>query len=260
MEEYANTKITISAPSATRWTYRSRALRQLKENANIFINFFECVHGDMIKWDTNTRNLAGGYARTLVDRDFKFLLVCLEKIFSLCHRLFQQLEKVQQTIIAANRRFDSVIETLGEWRCNETFEEICAQAADSVGPVDAEPRKKRTNFGDDDRRVLYFSIVDSVIGHLQTRMKCLPELHFLSLLETSSFDKYSREFPSTSLRALCASPYASLFDEVELQDELKDMYSDKLLTEGFISLSDLLSRIHTQGIEDACRQLTSFFT
>lgn len=266
LEEVANKKIGVSAASKTRWTYKSRALKQLKSDFAIFVTFFDRVADDTQRWDGNTRIMAAGFVSSLSKIDFIFHLVALERVFTLCQTLFKQLEKIQQTVVSAKQRLDNVMSSLINMRSEGTFRDVwldVEKLKDIFVDVKVTVRANRREVGADDAadqtpnyKDQFYRIIDCVMHHFNVRFCDLGSLAFVSALDITKFPQYEVDFPSKLFDCLVTSPYAELFIIKELRDELRELYRDSLTTENVQSLSDILKNIEDQGIEDSYKQVS----
>jgi hypothetical protein len=74
-------------------------------------------------------------------------------------------------------------------------------------------------------KILFYEILDSIKLQLTTRFQDLQKLSFLSLVDSSRFSEYSKEFPSSLLTEL-DNIYPRIFDTNRLNNELSVLYRD----------------------------------
>lgn len=74
-------------------------------------------------------------------------------------------------------------------------------------------------------KILYFEILDVILTQITTRFKDIEQLQFCSLVDTSKFPQYSRDFPFNALASL-QNTFPGLFKPSRLKTELELLYVD----------------------------------
>ena len=92
----------IGAPSNTRWTYRTRALKTLVTDYEVYRGFFRSLLEQNESWDVTAVQNAAGFENTLKRTNFVLVLTLIHEIFQICDSLFSILQNVQKTVVVAS--------------------------------------------------------------------------------------------------------------------------------------------------------------
>lgn len=248
----------VTAPSSTRWNFKSRAIVTLHKNYSIFIQFFEkAVDGEEGFSDLPYCECRG-FLDTLQERRFRFLLVCFNRVFGPANILFEQLQSVEASIVDASRRISSLDQKLEELKSESAFNQML-ESADSMIVDGEEPSRKRPRFcNNDSLQALHQKILSHVQGHFRARFRCLGELFFIGLGDIHRFDAYANDFPEAAFSSLVTSRYCSLFDIDELHTELELLYPDSSVRGS--ELAEVLEKIQRLSLLEPFKEAVRLFT
>ena len=73
---------------------------------------------------------------------------------------------------------------------------------------------------------MFFEILDHILQEISSRFDSLPSLFFVELLNPEKFALHAKEFPRAAFTSLF-DVYGCHFDHVELETELRALYSSK---------------------------------
>lgn len=246
-----NPAVHVIAPSRTRWTFKSRVLENLLKHFETFISFFTNVADDVYDFGGEVCNAAAGYLMFLCSTKSRLLLILLHEIFSSAKVLFEQLQKIDSSIVAACRRVEAMDAFLASLQKDSEFTR-CLEAANALTNCEP-PIKRRKDIPPSQLRDVYFEIVRAVRQHIQRRFGSLRNLQFITLCDTSCFQDFCKQFPSEAFTVLEAGPYADLFDLAVLHTELELLYKDpELRAQG---PANVLRAIQQQSITDSYREV-----
>ena len=143
LEKFAERRITIQAPSRTRWTYRSRALNALVEDYLYLVEFFMNITENRRDWDGHTIQSALGFVSTMKEKSFVFVLILMQRIYKLSLQLFTLLQHSRVSIVAPSVSVDRVMKTLADMQSREVFEDIVLNVSRLLSNFsDKEPAEK----------------------------------------------------------------------------------------------------------------------
>lgn len=243
-----DSKIHITAPSRTRWTFKARALDNLLKNYATLLAFFNDVIDDPDNWDSETCNASQGFLSNITCMRFRFLLVVFSEIFSPAKLLFEQLQKVEGNVVNACRRLKVLSTLLINLETESSFDRSL-ETARELFSGDEPATKKRKTLSHDEFRTLRLEIIRSVNQHFQVRFQSLPQLMFVALVDNTKFSEFSQNFPEDLIQSLSSGVYGRFFDASILKRELSLLYNDPLLNS--LPPSDLLKNIEQQDISQS---------
>jgi Domain of unknown function (DUF4371)/hAT family C-terminal dimerisation region len=254
-----NGRIPTSAP--TRWIYSSRAVNFVANMREQLIATFEEICNSVDFEDVATCESAG-FARTLEDFRFTFLLFAFRKVFAFTDVLYDILQSKSTDIEFCRRRISATVESITNLRSDREFDIVYTEVCDLIAEP-AIPRGVRNNIQGksprDNARITYFEILDNLLQQAEARFGDFEKLAFLRLVDVTKFDSYSIEFPASAYKKLL-DVYGKYFDEVALKNELIVLYRDKNLWEKSKSASEILIFFTKEGLELSMPQLTRFLT
>ena len=188
-----------------------------------------------------------GYERWLSKTSTCFIITIYEEIFNQTDALFRTLQtkvmdigfccdQIRQTIDYVKHRreeFDGFY---------ERFEHKCAllELAENFSPQNTCSLKNN-------RKRLFYNILDDIIVQLQSRFGSFSDLDFAGLVNCSNFFQMSCEFDDKKLQSLLQT-YAKFFSSVKLNADLSRLYSSQTVRNVCSNPSQLLSFLHRNDL------------
>lgn len=210
----------------TRWTSNSKILKTVVENWDGLKEVFEEIKINPGTDSTSIRQ-CGGFLNDMNDFEFSFLALVFYDIFSLTDVLYDVLQKkcLDISYCAAKIRstYDLINSKRNEEYCNKIFRNAKVRS-------NCNHKRQHAQLSDEDiffkYKSLFYEIVDNILSQINTRFHDLNKVSFLSLVDTTKFKDYSKEFPSGALQNLIEC-YPSIFKKNQrLQNELELLYGD----------------------------------
>ena len=240
-------KRRLPRASTTRWSSNSRLVLTVSIHHLDLLTVFRTISDHEDSWDNDSVIKSVGYERWLSKTSTCFLITIYEEIFNQTVALFRTLQtkvmdigfccdQIRQTIdYVKNRReeFDSFY---------ERFEHKCAllELAENFSPQNTCSLKNN-------RKRLFYNILDDIIVQLQSRFGSFSNLDFVGLVNCSNFFQMSCEFDDKKLQSLLQT-YAKFFDPVKLKADLSGLYSSQTVRNECSNPSQLLSFLHRNDL------------
>jgi hypothetical protein len=163
--------------------------------------------------------------KKISDLGFALLTFIFRDIFSITDLLCQILQSKSLNISYCQDRINDAVTRLNSLRNEEIFRTIFNTAKNltslsSKRGITSNENEIFTNY-----KILFYEILDSIKLQLTTRFQDLQKLSFLSLVDSSRFSEYSKEFASSLLKEL-DNIYPRIFDINRLNNELSVLYRD----------------------------------
>ncbi|CAL9700934.1 unnamed protein product [Knipowitschia caucasica] len=200
-------------------------------------------------WDNDTLMMAAGYDRWLSKESTCFFIMAYEDIFSHTDALFRVLQNKTMDIGFCCARIRDTIGVVERMRQEfHIFYERFEQRRAQLGLT--EERSQRKMPVEDERKQVFFKILDNVSAQMKARFDHFGELAFIELVDCAKFAQMSQHFDNAKLQSL--TKYARFFDFVRLKADLVGLYSShtvgqickspgQLLT--FLADNDLLATV-----------------
>ncbi|XP_018575035.1 zinc finger MYM-type protein 1-like [Anoplophora glabripennis] len=250
--------------SDTRWNFKSRLITTILNNRDNLIEVFDTiVNSEDFQRDHDTIRESVVSKSMLNDFSSLFLLHTFNLIFQHTDIIFSVTENKLSDISYCINIIESLLSTIKKYRIEESyFANIFSDVVDILGP----PLKKIKTEGPEDNGNTYFrcvfnEILDLVIYQIDTRFKNFKLLKFFSLLDTTKFKYFERNFPQPAYDLL-TSIYPNLFDKTKLQNELRILYSDpNLLGESANeTFQNMLNFIYSNALQDDLSEVTKLLS
>uniref|UniRef100_A0A3Q2DQ75 DUF4371 domain-containing protein n=1 Tax=Cyprinodon variegatus TaxID=28743 RepID=A0A3Q2DQ75_CYPVA len=211
----------------TRWNSNSRLLQTISMHQNDLRAVFNVIMENPDSWDNDTpsachypsyRDLAAGYDRWLSKASTCFLIHTFDGIFNETDALFRVLQNKVTDIEYCVARIRDTVSKCG-----------------ALGLTDGTDRHSAR----DERRHLFYNILDNISDQMKARFGHFDELAFLGLVDCAKFYEMSKHFDDTKLQSL--SKYAKFFYFVRLKADLIGLYSSKTVRDECKSPGQLLN-------------------
>ena len=180
---------------------------------------------------------ADGLVNQMSSFDFNYWITVFELVFKASDTLYNVLQSYKLNIGWARGQVEQCIGAIKSIRAkaDQIFEDVSSEH-----PLPNRRKRKRNTRLDDfvgaaggeavlnvkvEQRRLLNMVVDKLVRCLSERFKCLEQLKFLSLLDTTKFKQYGKNFPEQLLQELKESAYGKLFTIAELKSDLMSVYA-----------------------------------
>ncbi|KAJ8967892.1 hypothetical protein NQ314_002589 [Rhamnusium bicolor] len=179
--------------------------------------------------DRKTIQLSKGFLNEMNNFEFTLLAVVFNDIFCLTGDLFGILQKKSLDINYCLLKIKSTREIINSKRNEDDFMQIF-EKTNKMTPT-TRKRTERTLTDDEiyqNYRVLFYEILDNISMEMDVRFKDCEKLQFLSLVDTTKFEKFTTDFPATAVQNL-QQCYPQLFNKTQrLKNELCLLYADEM--------------------------------
>lgn len=216
----------IPTATETRWTSNSKVLNSVVENWEDLKKVFEQMVNDPGS-DVISIRQSKGFLNELNDFEFTFLALVFHDIFNLTDILYDVLQKkgldISYCVSKIQRTYDIISSKRSEEYYSKKF--FAAKERSNVNI-----QRQYSQLSDENLflkyKSLYYEIIDVILMQIDSRFKDMQNLQFLSLVDSSKFKEYSKQFPSAALLSLTKS-YPIIFKKPQrLQNELEILYGD----------------------------------
>lgn len=218
----------IPTLAETRWCSNSKLLNVIVEDWENLKQAFELIMNDKLS-DKKSIQLSKGFLNDMNSFEFTFLAVVFNDIFSLTDVLFDVLQKKSLDITYCISKIKSTCAVINNKRNDQYFSELFEKVK---GMTSLTRRREYSTMTEDEIfrnfRILFFEILDTISMEMKVRFQDCDNLQFLGLVDTSKFDKYAKDFPSTALENL-QHCYPLIFNKIDrLKNELRLLYADEV--------------------------------
>lgn len=217
---------SIPQANETRWCTRSRIVNLVNEEWDAHKTVFETIINDKTS-GTESITKAHGFLKNLADFDFAiFTLIYYNQIFIITDPLFKILQKKFLDVKYCFCQIETAISRISALRTESTFAGVFECAKRRTGT----PTQRGRNNNDEIElktryRAAFYEILDCIIVQLNVRFTDLNKLEFLSLVDSSKYLEYCKEFPLQALNMLVKT-YPNIFQKERLLNELSNIYQD----------------------------------
>ncbi|KAM3858201.1 zinc finger MYM-type protein 1 [Diretmus argenteus] len=219
-------KRRIPPAAATRWNSNSRLVQTIMFHHADLREVFNVIQENPDGWDGDALTMAAGFSLFLSKVSTCFLLMTYSAIFTETDALFRVLQtKVMDIGFCSLRVSDTAKALSKQHQMFDPFYERFQERCTSMNLVDSNTRSKQPIR--DERRRLFYSILDNVNAQMEARFQNLGELDFLPLVDCKKFDDLSSHFDDTKLHSL--AKYGKYFDFVRLKADLIGLYSSRMV-------------------------------
>ncbi|KAJ8970633.1 hypothetical protein NQ317_006632 [Molorchus minor] len=179
----------------TRWYTRSKILFFVSNEWDKLINVFTTIANDL-ESSQESMHLARGFLNNFSEFEFAFLTFVFKEVFLITDILYQVLQKSNLNIRFSINQINIATSRLIEMRTEKQFTDIFEKSKTIT-----ELPQNKTNVDNAESAAferykrLYYEIVDCISFQLKTRFQDLGKLEFVSLLDNSKYQQFSKEFP-----------------------------------------------------------------
>ncbi|XP_077380638.1 zinc finger MYM-type protein 1 [Festucalex cinctus] len=218
-------KRRIPHASATRWNSNSRLVQTVTSYHAELREVFNLIQENPDDWDGQALTMASGFSLWLAQASTCFLLMMYSAIFTETDALFRVLQAKVMDIGFCCLRVSDTMKALSNQRESfDSFHERFQERCKALNIVDSTRRKQPAP---DERRELFYSILDNINLQMEARFRNLGELDFLALVDCKKFDELSAHFDDAKLHSL--AKYGKHFDLVRLKADLIGLYSSQMI-------------------------------
>ncbi len=219
-------KRRIPRAAATRWNSNSKLVQTIMFHYTELQEVFNLIQENPDDWDGEALAMASGFSLWLSKASTCFLLMTFSAIFTKTGALFRVLQTKVMDIGYCSLRVSDTENVLSK-QCQmfDSFYERFQERCEVLSLVDSDPRSKQPVR--DQRRGLFYSILDNITVQMEARFKNLGELDFLALVDCKKFDELSVHFDDAKLNSL--AKYGKYFDFVRLKADLIGLYSSEIV-------------------------------
>lgn len=209
----------------TRWYTRSKILNLVATEWDNLILVFQSIIDDKTSGSESV-NSARGFLKHFQDFDFAILTKIYYEIFACTDLLFQILQTKMLDIKYCSNQIKIATQRISELRNEDKFKEFFNWAKNKTEL----PRKRGKSDNEleifSSYKLLHYEIIDCISIQLSTRFNNLHDLNFLSLVDSSKFTEYVKNFPEKSFECLLKM-YPNVFEAERLKNELSVLYRDE---------------------------------
>ncbi|XP_046841831.1 zinc finger MYM-type protein 1-like [Xenia sp. Carnegie-2017] len=197
----------IPTGTAVRWHYQSRLIHAVLETRAKLLEVFEYIIENDDEFDGTMLNEVRGYRQVLADFQFVFCLKIFSEIFGLTDVLYNIIQSKQFDIVFCVTKVRETKDKIQEqrtkcvdyWNFTSSIVKVALKRGQSEEDVKASFRQ------------MFFCVVDTVVVQIDSRFESLNSRAFVSLLDHSKHELYSRNFPERELQSLQDS-YGTFFN------------------------------------------------
>ncbi|XP_078529616.1 zinc finger MYM-type protein 1-like [Lissotriton helveticus] len=230
-----NRRIPKGGP--TRWNFHIRTIPLIYQYRVDLEKCFDTIEANQ-EFDYKSRSEARGFARTLQDREFQFLLVLFFEIMRKVETLYETLQKREIDTIHVETAINDFVTSITKVR-----EEV--DNLDSKLPNDSTFSNRRKDISSLVR--ISKEICDTIIMQAKERFSFKKHLVSATLLKSDLFAKYDISFPEQALNtAVDAYP---MLNKEDLRTELTVLYGMHVYRQATnaISLLALILNLNMQN-------------
>lgn len=218
-------KWRIPRAAATRWSSNSRLVQTIMFNHAELREVFNLIQENPDEWDGQALAMASGFSLWLSKASTCFLLMVYSAIFAETDALFRVLQAKVMDIGFCSLRVSDTMKSLSNQRESfDSFHDRFQERCEAMNLVDSNTRSKQP--APEERRKLFYSILDNINLQMEARFQSLGDLDFLSLVDCTKFDHMSAHFDDAKLHSL--AKYGKHFDFVRLKADLIGLYSSQM--------------------------------
>ncbi|XP_046863387.1 uncharacterized protein LOC124457143 [Xenia sp. Carnegie-2017] len=237
----------IPTGTAVRWHYQSRLIHAVLETRAKLLEVFEYIIENDDEFDGTTLNEARGYRQVLADFQFVFCLKIFSEILGLTDVLYNIIQSKQFDIVFCVTKVRETKDKIQEqrtkfvdyWNFTSSIVKIALKHGQSEEDVKASFRQ------------MFFCVVDTIVVQIDSRFESLNSRAFVSLLDHSKHELYSRNFPERELQSLQDS-YGTFFNLQALKRELIVVYASAELKRCTDCVSSFLLCQYTRARATFC--------
>lgn len=219
-------KRRIPRAAATRWNSNSRLIQTIMFHYAELREVFSLIQENPDDWDGEALAMASGFSLWLSKASTCFLLMTYSAIFTETDALYRVLQTKVMDIGFCSLRVSDTMKALNNQReLFDSFYDRFQERCKAMNLVDSNMRSKQPV--PDERRRLFYSILDNINVQMEARFKNLEELDFLALVDCKKFDELSAHFDDAKLLSL--AKYGKYFDFVRLKADLVGLYSSQMV-------------------------------
>ncbi|KAL6110043.1 uncharacterized protein ACO6RY_19205 [Pungitius sinensis] len=253
-------KRRLPRAASLRWSSSSRLLQTISTYHSDLRAVFRTMSDNPDSWDNDTVMMAAGYDRWLSQASTCFFILAYEDIFSVADALFSLLQnKVLDSAFCWARICDTIGFVDRQRQDFDSFHERFGKKCAALEMTDGVQGPKSVM---DERKRLFYNILDNVSLQLKARFDHFGELAFFGLVDCTKFDEMSQHFDDAKLQSL--STYARFFDLFRLKADLIGLYSSQTVRDECKSPGQLLSFLAqkdlTQTVPEATKLLQLVLT
>ncbi|XP_023311335.1 zinc finger MYM-type protein 1-like [Anoplophora glabripennis] len=229
----ANTIIKRRIPTSvlTCWTSNSNIVKVINNEWDSIKEVFIEIINDITSDQTSVRQ-STAILNLFNDFEFALLIGIFSEIFSITDILFDMLQKHSLNINygMSQTQIKNTQELLNEKRNEKNFKEIFELGSIKV-PIPVNYRDGQKTLTADEifekYKILYYEILDTISGQIDVQFKDLDKIHFITLMDTTRFEEYSKNFPTEALNNL-NNCFPNIFSDLpRLKKELYFIYNDE---------------------------------
>jgi hypothetical protein len=184
------------------------------------VEVFEYILEHDEEFEGSVLNEARGYRNILTDFQFVFCLNIFSAVFGLTTVLYDIVQSKQFDIAYCVTKVQETKAGIQELRNNfESSWNSTLEGADVPMRRGQTEQEVKASF-----RQIFFIVVDTTVVQIDIRFESLNSRKFVSLLDHSKHELYSRNFPEEELNSLQAT-YGSFFNIQALKSELTVVYA-----------------------------------
>lgn len=245
----------IPSNCQTRWNFKSRIINTVHSNRELLIEVFSRIINDPI-FDNDSISGADNLRNHLKNFNFNFYLRCFKNIFFSSDILFCVLQKMSLDVgycVGQVEKFKKDIENM---RTEEKFMNIYNEIKMFCDLPASRGRGQQIETHETALKKIYFSALDSILAQIDSRFADLSKLVFVKLLNIEKFSIFTKNFPTDGIESLVKNLYCSIFDIEQLQNELKEIYSDSKYYGDCKSILNLLLFFNNSGLNRVFSEVT----
>lgn len=237
-------KRRIPTSVSTRWSSNSNIVKVINTEWDSIKQVFTDIINDKISDQTSVRQ-SSGFLNLFNDFEFALLIGIFSEIFSITDVLFEILQKRSLNINYCMKQIKNMQKLLNEQRNEKNFKTIFKLTSTKIS-VPTNYRDGRKTLTADEifekYKVLYFEILDTISGQIDIRFEDLNKIQFVTLMDTTRFEEYSKNFPTEALNNL-KNCYPNIFSDLpRLKNELYFIHNDEKYRN--IQLDEILKVLH----------------
>ncbi|XP_017295795.1 zinc finger MYM-type protein 1 [Kryptolebias marmoratus] len=234
------------------WNSNSRLVQNIGKHYFDLRAAFSMMNENPDGWDNDTLIMAAGYNQWLSKESTLFFIMAYKNIFSETDELHRVLQnKVMDTKFCCARICDTIGAVERQRREFDSFYDGFERKCVTLGLTEKIQRNQALR---DERKQMFFSILDNVCVQLKARFDHFGDLAFLSLVDCSKFLKMSKHFDNAKLQSL--SKYAKFFDFGRLKAELIGLHSSQTVRDECKSPKQLLNFLTQNDLMQTVPEVT----
>ena len=212
----------------TRWTSNSKIVNVINNEWYGLKQVFTEIR-DHRTSDQSSITQSVGFLNHLNNFEFALFTSIFSEIFEMTDILFDTLQKRSLNINLCISQIRNTQRLLNEKRNEKNFQEIFDSVSIKVS-VPANYREGRKTLTTEEifvkYKLLYYEILDTISGQIDTRFPDMDKIIFVTLMDTTRFEEYAIEFPLESLNNL-KTFFSNIFPDISrLRNELTFIYND----------------------------------